>query len=459
MNTRVLSLLFCFALTSCNQSDYLKKDYLENPYQNPPSSGTDTGGDQGGTSSGTDGVTQGGVNGGDTGGTNGSTTGGSSTGTTDGGSTGGSTTGSTTGGTTTGTTTSGTTDGGSTGGSTTGTTTGGTTTGTTTGGSTTGSTTGGSTTGTTDGGTTGSTTGSTTGGTTGSSTTGGTSGGAVGTATSETFHQNAQVTKKLDILWVIDDSGSMADKQTNLGNYFDHFIRDFITRNVDFKMAITTTDTSSSSKKGKMVTGSDTKLTSAKARSNETQFFTDFANLVKVGTLGSGYEKGLEATEGFMAKHATDWLRTEAYLAVVILSDEEDQSAKTAAQYTDYLKSFKGEAGLVKVYSIVDKNLRNMQANITQGFQRYATASTNTAGVVGDIYEDFSNVLEDMGSSIINLLDSFALANTPVAGTLRVYVNSVETTLFSFDGASRSIKFDRGYTPPTGATIRVDYLK
>lgn len=251
----------------------------------------------------------------------------------------------------------------------------------------------------------------------------------------------------------------MADKQANLGRYFDNFIRDFITKNVDFKMAITTSDTSSSSRKGKMVTGSDTLLTSAQARADEADFFDNFARLVKVGIQGSGYEKGLEATEGFMQNHANSWLRPEAYLAVVILSDEEDQSPKTPAQYTDYLKTFKNEAGLVKVYSIVDKNLRNMQNNISQGFQRYADASTNTAGVVGDIYEDFSTVLGDMGNSIINLLDSFALANTPIDGSLKVYVNGVETTLFSFDSASRSIKFDHGYTPPVGATIRVDYLK
>ena len=318
----------------------------------------------------------------------------------------------------------------------------------TTGGSTTGSTTGGTTVGGTTGGTTGGTVGGTTGGTTG------------GVAQEEIFHQSAEETKKLDIVWIIDDSGSMSDEQTALGTNFSAFIDDFITKNVNFKMAITTTDTSSATKKGSMVVGSDTKLTSAAAQANPTQFKSDFTNLVKVGTRGSGNEKGLEASEGFMEKFSNTFVRPDAYLAVVVISDEEDQSSKTVAQYTDYLKSFKSSAGLVKVYSIVDVNNTNCCSNgIATGSERYKQASNNTAGLIGDIRDNFYNVLSDMGGSIINLLDSFALANEPVVGTLKVFVNNVETSSYTYDSATHSIKFNQNSLPPVGAEIKVTYLK
>lgn len=480
----IFFLTFSLAMASCNKEDFYQKEYLQDPNQNPTTTGSvdngsnggvDSGNTQGGVDSGTNGGTTGGATGSSTAGTDGSATGGTNGGV-DGSTTSGGATGSSTAGTD-GSATGGT-NGGVDGSTTSGSTTGGTT------GSTTGSTTGGTTGGTT-GSTTGGTTGGTTGSTTGGSTTGGTTGGStgdcnnghgndadgvdesnptIGTETKckkEIFKQSSAVTKKLDIVWIIDDSGSMADEQTALGTNFSAFINDFITKDVDFKMAITTTDTSSSTRKGRMVTGSDVKLTSAKAKENEAQFKSDFRSLVKVGTSGSGYEKGLEASEGFMQKYASTFLRPDAYLAVVVISDEEDQSSKTVAQYTDYLKSFKSEAGLVKVYSIVDVGLSNANggSGISAGYKRYKEASDNTAGTVADIRDDFYRTLEDMGETIINLLDSFALANAADPASIHVYVNGVETTGFTYDATSHSIKFNQNNIPAVGSSIEVRYAK
>jgi len=302
--------------------------------------------------------------------------------------------------------------------------------------------------------------GGTSGGTTGGGTVGGTTtGGTTYVDETETFQQAASQTKKLDIVWIIDNSGSMADEQAALGANFSAFIQDFMTKNVDFKMAITTTDTTDG-QKGVMVSGSDTKLTSTAAALNAQGFLDDFNGLIKVGTRGSGNEKGLEASEGFMQLYGNSFLRSDAYLAVVIVSDEEDQSPRTPAEYSDYLKTFKSEAGLVKVYTIVDTGLTNVgSGGITTGFQRYADASVNTAGTVGNIRNDFYHVLTDMGESIINLLDSFALAYDPNPSSLKVYVNNILNSDYSFDASSRSIKFTAGHLPPVGAQIKVEYQR
>ncbi|MES2526141.1 MAG: hypothetical protein V4598_03615 [Bdellovibrionota bacterium] len=437
-NRLAMSLFFVASITACNKEEFYQKDYLENPFADNT---VVTGGSNGGDSSGVDGSTQGGVSAGVTSGTTDGTTGGSSTGSaTSGSATGGSTDGSTAGGSTTGSTV-----GGSTTGSTTGSTAGGATTGSTAGGATTGATAGGATTGATAGG----------------STTGATTGGVSYQDVTENFTQNAAQTKKVDIMWVIDNSGSMSDEQTALGANFDSFISSFINLNADFKMGITTTDTSSNTKKGKMVTGSDVKLTSAAAAANPNQFMADFKNLVKVGISGSGNEMGLMATEGFMEKYATGstpFVRPEAYLAVVILSDEEDQSPKAVAAYTEYLKSFKANPGLVKIYSIVNTNNVNTGGN-TIGHIRYKNASEQTAGVVANIMDDFDDVLLEMGQSIVDLLDSFALGAAVVDGSLHVYVNGVETSSYTYDSASHSIKFDAGHLPPVGAQVTVKYKK
>lgn len=415
----LLLLVLCVGFTSCNKDEYYEKEFLANPDKNPETTGTVDNGGQGGADSGSDGSTQGGADAGVAGGTEG-----------------GATTGSSTGGTT--------------------------------GGSSTGGTTGGSSTGGTDGGVTydcnnghgndedGSD----------SSNPGKGSGGPnsdKGTwmaenCKSDEFQQASQ--KKLDIMWIVDNSGSMADEQKALGDNFDAFINEFIDTNVDFKMAITTTDTSSDSKKGKMVTGSDIKLTVAKAQENPTQFKADFRNLVKVGTSGSGYEKGLAASEGFMEKYASSFIRPDAYLAVVVLSDEDDQSALTPKAYVDFLKSFKADAGLVKLYSICDVNkVGPSLTGYTQGCDRYKDAAQRSAGVVEDIYNDFHMVLSAMGDSLINLLDSFALSEVPVLNTIKVEIDGVETTEFTYDASTRSIKFNANYVPAMGSKIEVSYQK
>ncbi len=478
-NRLLMTIFFVASVTACNKEEFYQKDYLENPFADNT---VVTGGSNGGDSSGVDGSSQGGVSAGVTSGSTDGTTGGSSTGTTAGGSTtGDSTSGSTAGGSTAGDSTSGSATGG--------TTTAGSSTGSTAGGSTTGD----STSGSTAGGTT--TAGSSTGSTSGGSTTGSTTGGvgdcnnghgndADGVDDSnpgrghggpnalknpnvtevcyknveEKFQQSAAQTKKLDIMWVVDNSGSMADEQAALGANFDSFITQFINRNVDFKMGITTTDTSSDAKKGKMVAGSDSKLTSAMAAANPNQFMNDFKALVNVGTRGSGNEMGLMATEGFMEKYADSFIRPDAYLAIVILSDEEDQSPKDVVKYTEHLKSFKANAGLVKIYSIVNAKNVNTGGN-TIGHARYEEASDRTAGVMSDIMDNFDDVLLEMGDSIVNLLDSFALAADPVDGTLKVFVNGVESSNYTFDAPSRSIKFTQGNLPPVGAQVTVNYKK
>jgi len=431
----IFSLSFSLVVSSCNKEDFYQKQYLDNPFQNDPTSttGSADNGSQGGANGGGNGGTQGGVDSGTNGGTNGSTTGS----TTSGGNSNGGVDGSAT---------SGTNGGSATGGSTTG--------GSTTGGSDTGgSATGGSTTG---------------GSTTGGSTTGGSTGGVVDCSAPnasslcaiETFNQSANATKKLDIVWIIDNSGSMADEQDALGSNFSAFIDEFITKDVDFKMAITTTDVSSSYKKGRMVNGSDLKLTSAMAKRNENQFKDDFMNLVRVGTNGSGNEKGLEASEGFMQKYASSFLRQDAYLAVVLLSDEEDQSPNMVSDYTNYLKSFKSEAGLVKFYTIADINKTTQKSSgITVGAERYKLASNQTAGVIANIRDDFYQSLTSMGDSILNLLDSFALGFEPVPGSLKVYVNGNLSSDYTYDATSRSIKFNPNHLPAVGSVIKVYYLR
>ena len=50
----------------------------------------------------------------------------------------------------------------------------------------------------------------------------------------ETFYQVESQREKLDILWVIDNSGSMEEEQDSLARNFDLFIEEFLKKDIDF---------------------------------------------------------------------------------------------------------------------------------------------------------------------------------------------------------------------------------
>lgn len=279
------------------------------------------------------------------------------------------------------------------------------------------------------------------------------------TTVTESFTQNADAKSKVDILWVIDDSGSMGDEQDALAYNFDAFIHNFLDESVDFRMAITTTDPTKRVD-GKMVCDWHV-LNSQHAAVNEQNFFHMFKKCIKVGIKGSGLEKGLNATKRFLNHYdqrdnrVDPFLRDDAYLIVVVVSDENDQSSMTVPHYVETLRNAKNNEGLVKLYSIVNTEETGIRWE-SKG-TRYMEASQATGGVVANIKDDFYQILSDFGAGIVDLLDSFSIANSPATNDIKVFVNGNETTEFSFDEDSKSITFNQGHVPAAGSQIDIQY--
>jgi len=136
-----------------------------------------------------------------------------------------------------------------------------------------------------------------------------------------------------DILFVIDDSGSMADEQTNLQNNLASFItalRDSPVAN-DFQVAVTTTSVSIWG--ANTATGEHGSFVAPVLAGDSPNLVADFQAQVLVGTAGFGKEQPLAAIElalspALLAPGAANegFLRPGARLAVVILTDEDDCS-------------------------------------------------------------------------------------------------------------------------------------
>jgi hypothetical protein len=147
---------------------------------------------------------------------------------------------------------------------------------------------------------------------------------------------------KLDLLIVVDDSGSMSSHQTILSRSVPALaakLANFSSLNV----AVITSDMDSSSKKGKFF-GSPGVLT------NTTPNFKDLLarRIISVGTNGSGTEMFfapvIAATSAPLINGPNaGFLREDAHLGVVVVTDTDDQSPNTTPeQFIIHLASMKG---------------------------------------------------------------------------------------------------------------------
>ena len=273
----------------------------------------------------------------------------------------------------------------------------------------------------------------------------------------ELFTQNNLKDGDVDILWMIDNSGSMDNKQKRLSDSLGIFIDKFLDKNINFKMAITTTDGRRICN-GRMI-GDSEKLTSDYLKLvGKANFMTYFQEVVKVGTSGSGVEQGLKTSTTFFDRYASSFLRNDANLAIVEISDEEDQSEKEVINYLDQLYALKTSKGKVKIYSIITKTMPDDSTLSDSIGNRYMLASLETGGTTSEIKDDFSDILINIGSSIVNLVDSFSLAESPYNNAIKVFINNIEVNSgWTYDIPTRSIKFNNGIIPPQGSVIEVDY--
>jgi hypothetical protein len=266
-------------------------------------------------------------------------------------------------------------------------------------------------------------------------------------ARADVFDQSAA--QRIDVLWVVDNSGSMAPRQENLARNFRSFIERFQASNVDFRLAVTTTDTMRD--QGRLL-GNPAVLTP------QTPGLTDaFSRNIVVGTDGSPYETGMEAArmaldallesnqptydaiaacqsaceggealvecrEGCVRDNPVEFLRPDAFLYVVFVTDDEDKSTWDERYYYRYFETAKGPGndGMVTTAAIIDTG-DSSTCGVAEG-RRYRQLTALTGGVVGDICdEEFASSLQAIADNAVGLRRKFALGVTPEPTSLKVY--------------------------------------
>ena len=294
----------------------------------------------------------------------------------------------------------------------------------------------------------------------------------------DTFYQEG--TDEADILFVVDNSISMADEQELVAQGFDRFISAMGEFEVDFHLAIVTTDMDRGNTDRGLLLGDPAYLTP------EDQYMSGFMDRVRVGIEGSDKERGLQAalhalSEDDVAEHNEGFMRESAVLALVFVSDENDcsddnylpdssegslcyenEGLVTTAEYVRKYKGLKGIEGRVVASGIVGPDA-SAGCNTTWPGKRYMSVAEALDGVVGNICEaDFGNIMDDIGTRISAPATVFYLSYAAVEETIQVHVDDEEILPddgdgWTYDDEFSAIRFDGSYVPDFGSTIVVSY--
>jgi hypothetical protein len=234
----------------------------------------------------------------------------------------------------------------------------------------------------------------------------------------DVFYQSPP--QEVDILLVVDDSCSMQPYQQKLSKNFSEFITFFDEANILWHIGVTTTD----------IKGDNAgQLANAFITWEDADAQERFEDAVNVGIDGYYHEAGLHAA--WMALENPNnqaFLRPDASLSLIFVSDEEDVSPWPVHEYTNRFYSKKGGTtrDAVNASAVVVTDVSTCENQSRTG-DRYLEMAEQTNGVIGNICEDnFADIVTELSLNASRLMDTFELSGMPNPATLAVSVESEE---------------------------------
>ncbi len=272
---------------------------------------------------------------------------------------------------------------------------------------------------------------------------------------------------KIQLTWVIDNSGSMKDEQTALANSFSSFVDNLMKDGkaiFPFTSLVTTTDS--------MIQGNYIgKLDSTNAEANPRTFKTNYEAALNVGVDGSGSEKALVGAADAYIEQPSFYQDQSAFSIYILVSDETEQSLSyTIEEWLQAFQETKDHPNKVKFYSIMNPDELQLCKSYypdqvafceaTAG--RYNKLSQLSGGSVYSLYgSDFNAILNDISTSIIKLAGSFLLKNDReiIESTIKVYVNDVllPNSEWSYDAKTKAISLTNPSIDSVSVKITYDY--
>ena len=249
----------------------------------------------------------------------------------------------------------------------------------------------------------------------------------------------------VDIVWIIDTSGSMNSFQTQLLEGIEEMMNALPATGWRLVMVAADPDEAAVEQQFPLVPG-DTIA--------DAQDMYDF--------MGRGAEeKGFDSIEAYMGgnPYAATWMRNDAALLVVFVSDEDDQSTNFTTP-SDFISWYTGRRfGNVFLASVVMQDESTSLCDSPYGTDvgdRYMEATNLLFGTVVDICaDDWTPGVTD-ATAQIDPYEEIELTHIPIEPTISVFVNGSPTLDWTYDAATNKVYFT--VIPDGGALVEVGYV-
>lgn len=288
----------------------------------------------------------------------------------------------------------------------------------------------------------------------------------------DNFSQSVAYNNKVDILWIIDNSASMLQPQRNLSSQLSSLVSTLNSLKMDYHMAVVTTSLGGTNPDGGKFLGTPKYVTSSTP-----DLVNNLASRMVIGEGGSNNERGLESmsialSPSYLANEGKGFLRSDALLVVIALSDEDDKSAVTdpVNYYTNFLDQLKApwvDGSRSWMFNFIGV-LANSAACST--FSNYAEPGliymdlvAKTLGTKESICNNnLSGAVSNIRARIYQILTDFKLSGKPIVDSIVVKINGAviprnTTNGWEYIQASNSIRFYGSAVPAADASIKVDF--
>lgn len=276
----------------------------------------------------------------------------------------------------------------------------------------------------------------------------------------ETFLQASN--PKVDVLWVVDNTGSMAEEQAALAGSFDRFAEAADQAGLAYQLGVITTEMDGD--RAGELQGDPWIITPVLDDPGAA-----FASAVSVGTDGLGTEAGLAAMLTALSPALLDgpnrgFRRADAALHVIAVSDDDDDSGAwlddPVGEALDYLDQQSKATGLPAFLSAVVCTAEAGCTCQTGGVygEAYLEVALASGGVSSDICQgDLGAVVATLGALSVTWLDTFELQARPAPDSVTVVVNEqrADPGTWALSADPPAVVFDA--PPPPEAVIEVTY--
>lgn len=280
--------------------------------------------------------------------------------------------------------------------------------------------------------------------------------GAAGALYEEGFTQDYN--EFVDVLWVVDNSCSMSDEVASIAGNFQSFIDEFTDLDIDYHIAVVTTDMDNPTHSGKFQGAVITPDTNNPA--------AEFTSQTNQGSSGSATEQGFAAVyaalnEPLLSTTNADFLRTDATLSVIVVSDEDDSSSMSASSFVSWFQGIKSDPEMARFNGFFDAVSSEFFS-----WEGYIDAVEATDGFYDSITSSsFDLALQELSFAAAGMYVTFYLTGEPATlADMTVTVDGQEVAQdsengWTYDAETNAITFHGDAIPGPDANVEISYTQ